>query len=139
MAMSASNASLLWILIALATVAPGSAQTADSPPANASAPPSAPPQRSEADLEKLVAPIALYPDPLLATLLPASAYPIEIVQAARFVKNTNNISKVDSQSWDQSVKALAHFPDVLQKMNDDIAWTSDLGEAFVQDQKSVMN
>jgi hypothetical protein len=56
------------------------AQT-ESPPLNATAPPSAPPQLSEADLEKLVAPIALYPDPLLATLLPASSYPLEIVQA----------------------------------------------------------
>src|SRR3974377_525883 len=133
MAMSASNASLLWILIALATVAPGSAQTADSPPANASAPPAAPPQRSEADLEKLVAPIALYPDPLLATLLPASAYPLEIVQAARFIKDTNNIAKVDSQPWDENVKALAKFPDVINKMNDDLDWTSNLGQAFVDD------
>src|SRR5215471_17580715 len=123
--------------VAGATVCFG--QTDSSPTANPSAPPSAPPQRSEADLEKLVAPIALYPDPLLATLLPASAYPVEIVQAARFVKDTNNISKVDSQPWSQSVKALCHFPDVLQKMNDDLSWTSDLGEAFVQDQKSVMN
>jgi hypothetical protein len=95
-------------------------------------------QRSEADLEKLVAPIALYPDPLIATLLPASAYPIEIVQAARFIKDTNNIPNVDSQPWDQSVKALARFPDVIQKMNDDLNWTTDLGQAFVEDQKGVM-
>jgi hypothetical protein len=127
----------IFTAVAGATVCFGQADS--SPPANPTSPPSAPPQRSEADLEKLVAPIALYPDPLLASLLPASAYPIEIVQAARFVKDTNNISKVDSQSWDQSVKAIAHFPDVLQKMNDDLSWTTDLGEAFVQDQKSVMN
>jgi uncharacterized membrane protein YgcG len=115
------------------------AQSASPPPASATPPPSAPVQRSEDDLEKLVAPIALYPDPLLATLLPASAYPLDIVQAARFIKDTNNISKVDSQSWDSNVKALAHFPDVIQKMNEDIAWTSDLGQAFVEDQQSVMN
>jgi hypothetical protein len=130
---------LLLILTAVAGATFCFGQTDSSPTPNPSAPPSAPPQRSEADLEKLVAPIALYPDPLLASLLPASAYPIEIVQAARFVKDTNNISKVDSQPWDQSVKALAHFPDLLQKMNDDLTWTTDLGEAFVQDQKSVMN
>ena len=130
---------LLLILTAVAGASFCFGQTDSSPTPNPSAPPSAPPQRSEADLEKLVAPIALYPDPLLASLLPASAYPIEIVQAARFVKDTNNISQIDSQPWDQSVKALAHFPDLLQKMNDNLSWTSDLGEAFVQDQKSVMN
>ena len=86
-----------------------------------------------------MAPIALYPDPLLATLLPASAYPIEIVQAARFVKDTNNIAKVDSQPWDQNVKALAQFPDVMAKMNDDLDWTTSLGQAFVDDQKGVMD
>src|SRR6185503_17282867 len=85
---------------------------AQTPPADSTAPPSAPPGQSEADLDKLVAPIALYPDPLLATLLPASAYPLEIVQAARFVKDTNNIPKLDAQPWDKSVKAIARFPDV---------------------------
>jgi hypothetical protein len=81
----------------------------------------------------------LYPDPLLATLLPASAYPVEIVKAARFVADTNNIAKVDSQPWDQNVKALAQFPDVLAKLNDDLDWTTSLGQAFVDDQKGVMD
>jgi len=94
---------------------------------------------SQAQLEQLVAPIALYPDPLLATLLPASAYPVEIVKAARFVADTNNIAKVDSQPWDQNVKALAQFPDVLAKLNDDLDWTTSLGQAFVDDQKGVMD
>src|SRR5690348_10117982 len=67
-------------------------------------PPSAPPQRSAADLEKLVAPIALYPDPLIATILPASVYPLEIVQAAQFVADTNNLAKLDEQPWDDNVK-----------------------------------
>ncbi len=102
-------------------------------------PPSGAVKRSQAQLEQLVAPIALYPDPLLATLLPASAYPIEIVQAARFVKDTNNIAKVDSQPWDQNVKALAQFPDVIAKLNDELDWTTSLGQAFVDDQKGVMD
>jgi hypothetical protein len=110
--------------------------------ANAAAPaspPSAAAERSASDLEKLVAPIALYPDPLIATLLPASAYPLEIVQAARFVKDTNNISKLDAQPWDQNVKAIARFPEVVNQMNDNIAWTSDLGDAFINQPKEVMD
>src|ERR1043166_5058264 len=90
------------------------AQTASTPP------PSAPPQRSAADLEKLVAPIALYPDPLIATILPASVYPLEIVQAARFVKDTNNLAKLDTQPWDSNVKAVARLPDVIAQMNENI-------------------
>src|SRR5215472_12296258 len=117
-------------LVLVAGVAACLGQTEAQAPTNPTGPASAPVQRSEADLEKLVAPIALYPDPLLATLLPASTYPLEIVQAARFIKDTNNIPKVDSQSWDQNVKALCHFPDVVAKMNDDLDWTSNLGQAF---------
>jgi hypothetical protein len=111
------------------------AQPADNP----APPPSAPPKRSAADLEKLVAPIALYPDPLLATILPASAYPLEIVQAARFVKDTNNIAKLDTQPWDDNVKAVAAVPAVIQKMNEDLAWTISLGEAFLAQDKDVMD
>ena len=122
-----------------ASQSPAPAAPAAAPAAAAAAPPAAAVQRSQADLEKLVAPIALYPDPLLATLLPASAYPVEIVQAARFVKDTNNIAKVDSQPWDQNVKALAHFPEVIAKLNDDLDWTTSLGQAFVDDQKGVMD
>ncbi len=106
---------------------------------SAAPPPSAPPKYSAADLEKLVAPIALHPDPLIAILLPASVYPLEIVQAARFVKDTNNIPKLDGQSWDDNVKALAKFPAVLQMMNEDISWTMDLGQAFVNQQKELMD
>jgi hypothetical protein len=114
--------------------------TAAAPPAaNPSAPPAAPTKRSQADLEKLVAPIALYPDSLIATLLPASAYPLEVVEAARFVKDTNNISKVDTQNWDDNVKAIAHFPEVINQMNDNLSWTSDLGDAFINQPKEIMD
>jgi Protein of unknown function (DUF3300) len=84
-----------------------------------------------------VAPIALFPDPLIATVLPASAYPLEVVQAARFVKDTNNISKLDTQKWDDNVKAVARFPEVIAQMNDNIQWTSDLGDAFINEPKGV--
>ena len=102
-------------------------------------PPAAPAKRSNADLEKLVAPIALYPDPLIASVLPASAYPLEIVQAARFVKDTNNIAKIDSQPWDDNVKAVARLPDVISQMDLNIGWTSDLGDAFINQPKEVMD
>ena len=98
-----------------------------------------PPQRTAAELEKLVAPIALYPDPLIATILPASVYPLEIVQAARFVKDTNNLAKLDEQPWDENVKAVARVPAVIEKMNDDLSWTMDLGQAFLDQQKEVMD
>jgi len=106
---------------------------------NSAPPPSAPPQYSAADLEKLAAPIALHPDPLIAIILPASVYPLEIVQAARFVKDTNNVPKVDEQPWDENVKALAKFPDLIEKMNDDLTWTMDLGQAFLDQQKELMD
>ena len=106
---------------------------------NSAPPPSAPPQFSAAELEKLAAPIALHPDPLIAIILPASVYPLEIVQAARFVKDTNNIPKVGEQPWDENVKALAEFPAVMQMMNDDLTWTMDLGQAFLDQPKELMD
>jgi len=113
---------------------------ADPAPQPAAAPPpAAPPKRSAADLEKLVAPIALYPDPLIATMLPASVYPLEIVQAARFVTDTNNLAKLDEQPWDDNVKAVARVPAVIQKMNGDLTWTMELGDAFLAQDKDVMD
>ena len=102
-------------------------------------PPAAPAKLGAAELEKLVAPIALYPDPLLSVLLPASAYPLEIVQAARFVKDSSNVAQLDQQPWDVNVKAVARFPSVIQKMDADLSWTMDLGRAFVEQQTDVMN
>lgn len=96
-------------------------------------------RRSTADLEYLVAPIALYPDPLIASMLPASAYPLEIVEAARFVKDTNNLARLDEQPWDANVKAVARVPDVIAQMDDNLAWTSDLGEAFINQPKELMD
>ncbi len=86
-----------------------------------------------------MAPIALYPDPLLAVVLPASVFPVEIVQAARFVKDTNNIPKLDQQPWDDKVKAVAKFPDVVAKMDADLAWTAKLGQAFLNQPTDLMD
>src|SRR6185369_16324163 len=89
-------------------------------------PPSAPPKLGTNELEKLAMPIALHPDPLISIILPASVYPLEIVQAARFVKDTNNIPKVDHQSWDENVKAVAKFQALVAKMDADLDWTTKL-------------
>src|SRR5688572_21884687 len=112
---------------------PGPAAAAAAPP------PSAPPQRSAAELEKLAMPIALHPDPLISIILPAAVYPVEIVQAARFVKDTNNIPKVDQQSWDENVKAVAKLPDLIAKLDADLAWTVELGQAFLDQPKELMD
>src|SRR5215831_11480387 len=109
------------------------------PPETPAPPPSAPPQVGNSDLELLVAPIALYPDPLLAALLPAAAYPLEITEAARFVSDTNNLASLDEQDWDDNVKAVAKFPTVIQYMDRNINWTKQLGQAFVDQPLDVMN
>ena len=71
--------------------------------------------------------------------MPASAYPLEVVQAARFVKDTNNIAKIDEQPWDDNVKAAARIPEVIKQMDENIAWTSDLGDAFISQPKELMD
>jgi len=137
---------LSWSFTVIAADSPTSdspaSQTAPAavePAATPAPPPSAPPQRSATDLEKLVAPIALYPDPLIATILPASVYPLEIVQAARFVADTNNLAKLDAQTWDTNVKTVARIPDLIRKMNEDLNWTVQLGQAFLEQPMDVMN
>ncbi|GLS04484.1 hypothetical protein GCM10007860_16310 [Chitiniphilus shinanonensis] len=97
------------------------------------------------ELEQLVAPIALYPDSLLAQVMMASTYPLEIVEAERWVKNNPNLKDkalddaLQSQSWDASVKSLAAFPQVLQMMNDKLDWTQRLGDAVLAQQADVMS
>ncbi|WP_051134158.1 DUF3300 domain-containing protein [Methylocystis sp. ATCC 49242] len=103
------------------------------------------PKFTQAELERLLAPIALYPDALLAQLLPASAYPLEIVQAHRWLEKNRaaaekqDFSGADAQDWDPSVKAMLRFPTVLDKMNDDLEWTENLGAAIVNQPQDVAN
>src|SRR6476661_2445662 len=98
---------------------------------------------TSAELEKLLAPISLYPDSLLAQVLPASAYPIQLVQAQRWLDKNKaaaakgDYSGIDSQKWDPAVKALVRFPEVLKKLTDDLDWTTDLGDAIVNQPKDV--
>jgi len=91
------------------------------------------------DLQDLVGPIALYPDDLLAIVLPASTYPLEIVQAARFLELLETDSSLEpDDDWDESVVALLNYPDVIKMMNDDIDWTWRLGDAVISQQAEVI-
>lgn len=91
------------------------------------------------ELDTLVGPIALYPDNLLAIVLPASTYPLEIVQAARFLERLeNDASLKPDDEWDDSVVALLNYPEVVQMMSDDIDWTWKLGEAVVAQQNDLI-
>jgi len=100
---------------------------------------------SEAQLQQLVAPIALYPDNLLSQILMASTYPLEVVQAARWSKENPNVTgkalenAMAKQSWDPSVKALTAVPQALQMMSDKLDWTQQLGNAFLAQQEDVLD
>jgi hypothetical protein len=98
-----------------------------------------------AQLEQMVAPIALYPDPLVTTILMASTYPLEVVQADRWLKANPSLKgaeldrAVQGQKWDDSVKSLTKTPDVLARMSKNLDWTSDLGDAFLDQQQAVFD
>jgi hypothetical protein len=98
-----------------------------------------------AELDQLVAPIALYPDPLLSEVLMASAYPLEVVQAARWLQANKDLkgdqlkAAVDKQSWDESIKSLVATPSVLEMLNEKLDWTQKLGDAVVAQQTDVMD
>jgi Protein of unknown function (DUF3300) len=97
------------------------------------------------ELDSLVAPIALYPDPLLAQTLAASTYPLEVVQLQQWMNNNKSLQgkaladAVAKQPWDPSIQALVEFPDVVQRMAGNIQWTTDLGNAFLAQQSDVMD
>ena len=123
-----------WLMVALVAVPlRGWAQDAAQP---------APFKKEE--IEQLVAPIALYPDALVAQILMASTYPLEIVSAARWSKANPNVKDkaledaMQKQPWDPSVKSLAAFPSVLAMLNDKLDMTQKLGDAFLGQQKDVM-
>lgn len=94
---------------------------------------------TDVDLEELVGPIALYPDDLLAIVLPASTYPLEIVQAARFLTAFEaDSSLLPDESWDESIVALLNYPEVVRLMDDEIDWTWQLGEAVLSQEADVI-
>ncbi len=104
-----------------------------------------PPPVPQEELEQILAPVALYPDSLLAQVLMGSTYPLEIVQADRWAKQNQTLkgdaltAALEKQPWDPSVKSLVNFPPVLSMMSEKLDWTQKLGDAFLADQKRVMD
>src|SRR5438046_8537765 len=96
-------------------------------------------------LDSLVAPIALYPDPMLAQTLAASTYPLELIQLQQWLAKNPGLKDqaladaVMKQPWDPSIQALAALPEVVKRLADDIQWTTDLGNAFLAQQADVMD
>src|SRR6476620_9848540 len=125
------------------TQTPGGAPA--QPPASAASPVADQPALKPAELDALVAPIALYPDALLANVLMASTYPLEVVRAERWVNQNKNLkgdalkAAAEKQAWDASVKALVAAPAVLEMMNERLDWTQKLGEAFLAQEQDVMD
>ena len=103
------------------------------------------PPAGQAQLDRILAPIALYPDALLTQVLMASTYPIEVVQAARWskqnpqLKGEDAVQAVEDREWDPSVKALVAFPQILQRMDEQLEWTTALGDAFLAQEEQVMD
>jgi hypothetical protein len=124
---------LASLLVGLAGIPPALGQA----PAAGDRPP--PVRLSEKQLEDLVGKIALYPDDLLAIVLPASTFPLQIVQADRFLQKLKQDSKLQPDpSWDESLRSLLNYPEVVAMMSRDLDWTQDLGEAVVSQQTDVM-
>ena len=131
--------SLAWIATAIFSLASGmsqvSAQDMNRPPA----------VFTQEELDQMLAPVALYPDSLLAQVLMAATYPLEVVQAARFMDSRPGLQgdslarAIAPMPWDPSVKSLAQFPSVLAMMNDKLDWTQRLGDAFLSQQANVMD
>ena len=126
---------LLWLLIVLLGMPPGVwGQEAGQAPVF-----------KQEELDQILAPIALYPDSLVAQILMASTYPLEVVQADRFAKQNASLKgealtkALEAQSWDPSVKSLVNFPQVLTMMSEKLEWTQKLGDAFLAQQKLVMD
>jgi len=144
--MGATFRSLIATLCAVLLL-PGEAIASQAPQTQASA--SAPATQASKippdQLDSLVAPIALYPDPLLAQTLAASTYPLEIIQLQQWLDKNKTLKDkalsdaVAKQPWDPSVQALAALPEVVNRLANDIQWTTDLGNAFLAQQSDVMD
>jgi hypothetical protein len=140
---SQSCALVMALMLALSPALAQQSQSTLSPGATAGNPTAK--TFSQQDLDRLLAPIALYPDPLLAQVLMASTYPLEVVEAARWVKANPKVSgaaletAMARQSWDPAVKSLTAVPQVVQQMSDNLDWMQKLGDAFLAQQQDVMD
>jgi uncharacterized membrane protein YgcG len=129
---------LLWVIIVMLVMPPGimaqdSGQTVQ------------PAEFTREELAQMLGPIALYPDSLIAEILMASTYPIEVVEAERWIRQNKNLkgdeidTALQEKTWDSSVKSLCHFPEVLYAMSDNLERTTRLGDAFLSQQDDVMD
>jgi hypothetical protein len=100
---------------------------------------------SQAELDQMLAPIALYPDSVLSHVLIAATHPLDVVQAARWTRDNPGlrgeaaVKATEDQRWDPSVRALTAFPDLLARMSEDLDWTRSLGEAVLVQEESVVD
>ena len=143
----------LWLVVPIAFAEspiqeePVSQQGATAPDALAQAQPKAPSDAAftQAELDQMLAPIALYPDALLSQVMMAATYPLEVVEAARWSRQNVGLSgepavrAVDDRNWDPSVKSLVAFPQILTMMDEKLDWTERLGDAFLGQQPQVMD
>lgn len=142
---SRNCALLTALMLTLSPSLAHSQQPASPAPAAADAGAIASQSFTQQELDQLLAPIALYPDALLAQILMASTYPLEVVQAARWVDSNPKLTggaledALAKQPWDPAVKSLTAVPNVLQQMNDQLEWTQKLGDAFLAQQQAVMD
>ncbi|HKE26591.1 MAG TPA: DUF3300 domain-containing protein [Bryobacteraceae bacterium] len=125
------------------TLTPAEAQAPAASPPPPQVTPTAP-RLSMQQLDNLVSPVALYPDPMLSQLLVASTYPLELMEAEQWLKanpglqGSQLMNAAKQQNWDPSVQAMVAFPEVLDRLTQDVRWTSDLGNAFLAQQGDVM-
>lgn len=129
--------SLRIVALAVSTgVLAGAASGQEEPSAIAYAP--SPPHLGADELDQLLGPIALYPDPLIAQILPAATYPLDVVKAARLVRSGATAADIDRQDWEPCVKAIAHYPSVIEMLDHDLDWTEQLGQAFMSQPDDIM-
>jgi hypothetical protein len=127
---------MLWLLFVFSTFASSTALSASQEDEKAFL--------SEAELAQTLAPIALYPDTLLTHILIAATYPIEVIEAERWIKkqptstDAQRQSKAQNKGWDASIQALLAFPQVMAKLSDDLTWMQKLGDAFLQNEARVL-
>jgi uncharacterized membrane protein YgcG len=138
------SVALSFILVTASSQSLYGYQTAPSPPATDSGSPTDAAPQSAAELQALVAPIALYPDALVAQILTASTFPDQIAIANYWMQQNKSLTgsalmqAVNKQTWDASIKALTEFPSVLTNLANNLTWTSSLGEAYHDQQAEVM-
>jgi hypothetical protein len=137
--------SLVAVLCAVSLAPAGTAVYAQPTTMQSGSAEQAAPRIPDDQLDSLVAPVALYPDPLLSQVLVASTYPLEIIQLQQWLgkhpdlKGEALVAAVEKEDWDPSIQSMAALPDAVKRLADDIKWTTDLGNAFLAQQNDVMD